>query len=535
MSSTDGDERAAAPTLESVLAALLPGTLTVLCAPRGLSVEVGEPVLCAVDDVSAIRASDLVLAVGARNRDVPTLLERAAVGAAAGVVVALEESASSAALHAAETTGVALLSAPPDVSWGRLYTLLRSTGTGTAAGVGVPLGDLFRLADAVADMVGAPVTIEDPHSVVLAYSHGSEEVDEPRKQAILGRRVAEKYVKRYRDSGVFKHITSSDEIVRLDGTDELRPRVVVGVRAGGEVLGSIWVAEVGDPLGPNAEAALRSAAKLVALHLLHHRESDDLERRRRSEAVRAVLEGRLPPTTAAELLDLPPDEPVCVVGFQVQGVDGADAVALVERLADVVALHAEGVARGAACAAISRTVYAVVPLAGDGRAAHERLRTLVPPVLERVRASLRLVVLAAIGGRVNGLTAVPRSRWEVDQVLRVLAESDGTVRWATLDDVRAKVVLRRLGDLAAREEYLHEGPLQVLVEHDAAKETSYVETLRAHLDAFGDIAAAARRMNVHANTFRYRLRRLEELSGLDLADPDERLVTELQLRFLDGA
>ena len=32
-------------------------------------------------------------------------------------------------------------------------------------------------------------------------------------------------------------------------------------------------------------------------------------------------------------------------------------------------------------------------------------------------------------------------------------------------------------------------------------------------------------------TLRYRLRRLVEISGLDLGDPDERLVTELQLRI----
>jgi DNA-binding PucR family transcriptional regulator len=40
-------------------------------------------------------------------------------------------------------------------------------------------------------------------------------------------------------------------------------------------------------------------------------------------------------------------------------------------------------------------------------------------------------------------------------------------------------------------------------------------------------------LNVHPNTFRYRLRRLLELSELDLTDADERLVTHLQLTFLD--
>jgi len=58
-----------------------------------------------------------------------------------------------------------------------------------------------------------------------------------------------------------------------------------------------------------------------------------------------------------------------------------------------------------------------------------------------------------------------------------------------------------------------------------------VATLRAYLDAFGDITEAARRVSVHPNTFRYRIRRLVELFEVDLANPEERLVIELQLRL----
>jgi hypothetical protein len=35
---------------------------------------------------------------------------------------------------------------------------------------------------------------------------------------------------------------------------------------------------------------------------------------------------------------------------------------------------------------------------------------------------------------------------------------------------------------------------------------------------------------VHPNTFRYRLRRLTEVSGINLADPEQRFAAMLQLR-----
>ncbi|HET6873504.1 MAG TPA: helix-turn-helix domain-containing protein, partial [Acidimicrobiales bacterium] len=42
-----------------------------------------------------------------------------------------------------------------------------------------------------------------------------------------------------------------------------------------------------------------------------------------------------------------------------------------------------------------------------------------------------------------------------------------------------------------------------------------------------DIGAAAARLYVHPNTLRYRLQRAEQISGLDLKDPDERMLVHL--------
>ena len=132
----------------------------------------------------------------------------------------------------------------------------------------------------------------------------------------------------------------------------------------------------------------------------------------------------------------------------------------------------------------------------------------------------------------SGLDVVGRSRREADEVLDVLGtDTAGTV--ASIDAMRARVVVHRLIQLAAEHPELNQGKVVLLAEQDAAKGTAWIPTLRAYFDAFGDMAEAAARVNVHPNTFRYRLRRITELFDLDLADPDERLVAELQLRFVD--
>jgi DNA-binding PucR family transcriptional regulator len=87
--------------------------------------------------------------------------------------------------------------------------------------------------------------------------------------------------------------------------------------------------------------------------------------------------------------------------------------------------------------------------------------------------------------------------------------------------------------MVAKNPDLVRGPIEAIAAHDAAKGTLYLETLKEYLAAFGDVPAAAARLDVHPNTFRYRLRRLIEMFGVDLEDPDTRLLLDLQLRLIE--
>jgi DNA-binding PucR family transcriptional regulator len=89
-----------------------------------------------------------------------------------------------------------------------------------------------------------------------------------------------------------------------------------------------------------------------------------------------------------------------------------------------------------------------------------------------------------------------------------------------------------LRDLAAARGDQPSGGVARLLRYDAEHGTNLVETLRAWLDAFGDIGAAAASLYVHPNTFRYRLRRVAEVGCLDLRDPNARFAAMLQLRVI---
>ena len=539
----DGAETSST-TLGSILANVGREVLSVVSAPRGLDVDVGIPTLVDEVDAGSVQPGDIVLGVGvaARPREAIGLIEEAGACGAAAVVLKVATEPGPELVDASTRTGVALLSAPSAVAWGHLYTVLRvAGGAAMPAGAlvdGVPMGDLFALANAIAAMVGGAVTIEDPQSYVLAYSSADLPIDEARREVILGRRVPDRFLRRLRDAGVFQRLQTTDDVVSyVDQEENVLPRLAVGIRAGGELLGSIWVAEATESLGPDARAALQEAARMAALHLIRHRSSGDLERRQRGELVRGLLEGDVQPN-AASLLGLDGDTAVTVVALRLEDPDdpsrsSADAVARTERVVGLVALYFESFQRHVAQVTIGQTIYVMIPATRDG----ERVRVLqlIGDLIERARATVHARLVSGVGSPVPSLAAAGWSRREADLAIRVLAaHPDRSI--APIEEVRAETIVLALRDHALGDAYLRSGPVETLRSHDEQKGTSYVETLEAYFSAFGYVPTAAKAIFVHPNTFRYRLRRLTEISGLKLDDPLERLVAELQLLiFVDGS
>ena len=58
--------------------------------------------------------------------------------------------------------------------------------------------------------------------------------------------------------------------------------------------------------------------------------------------------------------------------------------------------------------------------------------------------------------------------------------------------------------------------LGVLIEHDKLHRTDLVGTLRAYLACDGSWSRCAARLHLHVNTLRYRVDRIEALTGRDL-------------------
>ena len=542
-------EPAEQPSLEDVVQNLGPNVARVVVAPNGLGVPVADPVIYDAIERPVIPPHALVLAIGTQpgTPQAARLIKTASTEKAAAVIFKDGDEVASVTGEA-EAAGVAVIAVPDEMTWTQLHTLLinavRFGGQSPATGGmgGVPMGDLFALSNAIAAMVGGAVTIEDPHRRVLAYSAlEGQTIDAGRRLAILGRQVPELPGMRE----LYRIVFSTDGVTLADramlkrllggGPEEmqnLQPRAAVAVRAGTEIIGSIWV--VGQKSFTDEQVrAIGEAARIAVPHILQARATRDVERRMRAETMRALLEGRGHSEAAVARLGLSPAGPLAVLAFRFVGTDASVEDLHRERLVDLVAVYCEAYRRQTAAVAVGSIVYAVIHV--DRTMERERLMQLANEIVTHAENRLRLPLRASVASVVDTIRELPRARREADRVLQVLADDAKGRTLAGIDDVRSRVVLLELRDLCIEHPELARGKLEQVLAHDAEHGTAYTETLRAYLDAFGDVPTAAARILVHPNTFRYRLRRLLEIFDLDIDDAEERLVLSLQLRMLPAS
>ncbi|MFE9333039.1 PucR family transcriptional regulator [Streptomyces sp. NPDC006925] len=560
------------PTLASLLATTPGEALDLLAAPRGSHVPVhGVGVFDAGETFAA--HGQVLLAPGTDDSSdtAPLVLRSAARAGAAAVVVRRGPGGTDPRLlEVAAETGTALLTRAPWVEWTELIGTLRA-GLAHAGGppareypTDVPLGDLPALARALSALVGGAITIEDPDSRVLAFSPTEHGSDPLRRQTILGQQVPRWRLAELTASGFLRTLWSTDEVVHRPAEGQFSERLAVAVRAGDEVLGSIWAAADGSPLRDAARQALREAARTAAPHLLRHRQRTQQGAAHRRRAVRDLLEGTGDADSAAAL-GLTPETPCVVLSVTTQGTVAAKGAVTPQGAVTT----RGGPPRTGSAAAEPQLPDAhdrALRLASLQATAHQppghplrdadRLDILLPlPDGEPAEAdatarrlALRLAAavheagalpLVALGTPQPTPAKAPRSRTSAHLVLQVLRDraaraahesAPEPLEVAAETDVRAALDALRAVHTVAGLTPPVDGPVRELLAHDAQHGTALAPTLAAYLSRFGDVPGTARELGVHPNTLRYRLRRLRDRFGLDLDDPDVRLLAELALR-----
>jgi DNA-binding PucR family transcriptional regulator len=536
--------RAPGVGLGQLLLALDATLVSLVDAPRGLDLPLGSAALIDSDDVrlglaAAAGSADVFFLLGVADAEALRWIDKQARERVPVAIFVKEPS--NALVAKAVAAGSAVVAVEPRARWERLYQLVnhvlehhRDRGDPTDdSGT-----DLFGLAQSLADRIHGMVSIENAESQVLAYSASNDEADELRRLSILGRAGPPEHLKWIGQWGIFDALRAGGDVVRVAERPELglRPRLAIGIyqpAAGARrppvFAGTIWVQQGSQPLADDAEEMLRGAAVLAARIMFRLAARPSTHARR----VQQLLGLTDPDATAAPAdvaavareLDLAVDGTAALIGWTAP--DTIDTDVRPARLPDVLALSASAFRRDAQVAAHGSRIYVLLP-----QTQTRSVTSWVRGTISALRSELGVQLRAAIAAPIAGLAEIAAARTEVDRVLDSAERHPISIGQVTsLAEARTTVLLDEVVTLVGADERLVDP--RILDLH--ARDPMLAKTLRAYLDSFGDIGAAAQSLQVHPNTVRYRVRRIEKLLSTSLADPEVRLLFSLALRVAETA
>ncbi|MGW4913403.1 PucR family transcriptional regulator [Streptomyces sp. NPDC004270] len=275
-------------------------------------------------------------------------------------------------------------------------------------------------------------------------------------------------------------------------------------------------------LGTAERYAVHSAIALLTLTTERSRSLHAAEQRVGAAVLRMLLAGQ-------------PDHARGVAGDLYGGLlDAPFRMIVADAGAELLAGLAEAVESAAARAGEAVLVVPegerLVVLAADGGAAvaacvdHAAAREAVRAAAEQGAAEEDdlVVGMSAPSGPIGAAAAYKQA----EQALSV-ARRRGRVL-VEHEQLAAGSVLPLLADDAVKA--FADGLLRALYEHDATGRGDLVASLRAWLSRHGQWDAAAADLGVHRHTLRYRMRRVEEILGRSLDDPDARMELWLALK-----
>jgi hypothetical protein len=255
------------------------------------------------------------------------------------------------------------------------------------------------------------------------------------------------------------------------------------------------------------------AATLFALTLAHEQTSAELDLRYRSSVVDALASGHFLDAQDAQRkvrsLGLRDGVPLRVAMLRPAPLDAAAAM---QRIAAMLPVAATAVRDGA--------LVVIVPSDPSTEAFTEL-------------CGLEQGATCGVSERVDSPELAPRAVRQAERAIDLalrLGRAGQPVRYEELGIYR---LLCTIGDMQQLMGFARDvlGPL---LDYDAEHRTDMVHTLSVYLHHHGSHKRSARTLHLHANTVAYRAARIAAITGLDLADPDDRLVAQVAVKIIES-
>lgn len=392
-------------------------------------------------------------------------------------------------------------------------------------------GTLENLADRISEILKCPITIEDANHQIIAYStHDDENSDSARIATIMRRRVPENVISSLWKAGAIPKLFESDDPVYIPAIEQvgLGERVAISIKKGGEVLGFVW-AQTRNQLTDFETNMLKKAAKAVKNQLLQLQIKKRKAVEGHKEFFWQLLTGHLviPEniTYQAEKLSVDLSGELAIIVFEFEET-----------------VHQSLEQQGAYLIEMSTDVHGICKTIDDNQLIFlVRLEGTEQPLTELTRFVKRFIekmknlgfsrILAGIGTVHSNPVEITNSYKKALKVLslkkRFPKDTEGIFSYQELGIFQFLDVLYEKRKLENYQNHC----IEQLKAYDAKHKSNLLETIDLYLQYDSNINEAAEALHVHPNTLNYRLKRITEITGLNLKDPNQKTTLYLDLKI----
>ncbi|MFD8259793.1 PucR family transcriptional regulator [Streptomyces griseoluteus] len=304
-------------------------------------------------------------------------------------------------------------------------------------------------------------------------------------------------------------------VAREAGPVRMEDRLVALVRLRGEILGVLALVDVRDEADEHTVFALGHAAKSLSLELAHLRDLAEVERRLHRELVDDLLAGTAGAGAYARSEavghDLHRSHYIVVVRWSNLTADDSFAQT-VGRAASAVGMRS----------LLTRRSGHVVLVADDRPPARALYEALARDTGTRTGT-------IGVSAPCDAVDAIPQHYREAQRALDVRRHSRERYGATFFDELGLYRILGPGSDHRELETFVHEW-LGRLIDYDSRHHAAMVETLSRYFDCGGNYDETAESLAIHRSTLRYRLQRIRDIGGHDLADVEDRLNLQVATR-----
>ncbi|MET7452592.1 helix-turn-helix domain-containing protein [Streptomyces sp. NPDC005574] len=304
-------------------------------------------------------------------------------------------------------------------------------------------------------------------------------------------------------------------VAREVGPVRIKDRLISLVRPHGEILGVLALVDVGGEADEHTVLVMEHAATSLARELAHLRNLAEVELRLHRELADDLLTGT--------------DEASAYARSEAVGHDlHRSHYIVVVQWSNLTAddLFAQTVGRAASAVGmrslLTRRSDHVVLVADDrphARALYEAL----------ARETGTRSGTIGVSAPCDSLGDIPRRYQEAQRAMEVRRHSRERYGTTFFDELGLYRILGPGNDHRELETFVREW-LGQLIDYDSRHHAAMVETLSRYFDCGGNYDETAESLAIHRSTLRYRLQRIRDISGNDLANVEDRLNLQVATR-----